>query len=300
MHIRITDIQRFCLHDGPGIRTTVFFQGCPLRCEWCQNPECLTPQTVLRFTAARCIGCGLCVKACPNQVHLLTADSHKLERSRCVVCGRCAAICPTGTLGVVGEEWTPAQVFAVVCRDRDFYYASGGGVTLSGGEPLLQAEGARAILHLARSEGIHTAIETCGCVEWSAVASVLGLVNLWLFDLKHLEADIHQRLTGLSNDLALGNLEQLLSAGEQIILRLPVIPGRNDGAWLEEALPRWLRARRQVLEVHLMPYHRLAESKYAGLGLDYALAGLAAPSAEKLEELKSRLEATGVQVRVGG
>jgi pyruvate formate lyase activating enzyme len=268
MRVRITDIQRFCIHDGPGIRTTVFFQGCPLRCVWCQNPECQTAERRLRFTASRCVGCGACAEACPSGAHVLTEDTHELDRARCEVCGRCVEACPTGALGLAGEEWTPEEIMGVVVRDRAFYHASGGGMTLSGGEPLWQAAGARRLLELARGEGIHTAVETCGCVEWAVVKGVLELVDLWLFDVKQLDPEVHRAMTGTRNEGIIANLDGLLEAGARAIVRVPVVPGRNDGGWLVERLPGWLRERPRVREVHLMPYNRLAESKYRSLGVE--------------------------------
>jgi pyruvate formate lyase activating enzyme len=291
MRIRITDIQRFCTHDGPGIRTTAFFQGCPLRCVWCQNPECQTAEPRLRFTASRCIGCAACAAACPNGVHRVSGGEHEVVRTRCAACGRCAEACPTAALGLAGEEWTPEEIMSVVERDGAFYEASGGGLTLSGGEPLWQAEGARALLELARQEGIHTAVETCGCVEWAVIESVQDAVGLWLYDVKHVDPGRHRRMTAESNERILSNLDRLLSAGAEVILRMPVIPGSNEGEGAIEQLAEWLRGRPRIGEVHLMPYNRLAESKYRSLGMEYE---------EELEGLKARLEETGVRVRVGG
>jgi pyruvate formate lyase activating enzyme len=298
--VRITDIQRFCLHDGPGIRTTVFFQGCPLRCVWCQNPECQTAERKLRFTPSRCLGCGACVAVCPQGAHVLGEGSHALKREQCAVCGRCAEVCPTGALGLVGEEWAASEIMDVVRRDRIFYDASGGGMTLSGGEPLAQAEGARTLLTQAKEDEIHTAVETCGAVSWGAIASVLDLVDLWLFDVKQLDAAAHRAATVSGNEEILDNLERLLAAGEEVIVRVPVIPGSNDGRWLGEDLPEWLRAHEAVREVHLMPYNRLAAAKYAGLGLTFALAELAPPSEAETEAVKAQIESAGVRVRVGG
>ncbi|UCC67867.1 MAG: glycyl-radical enzyme activating protein [Armatimonadota bacterium] len=300
MRIRITDIQRFCTHDGPGIRTTVFFQGCPLRCVWCQNPECQTAEPCLRFTASRCIGCEACAAVCPNEVHRVSGGEHEVVRARCAACGRCAEACPTAALGLAGEGWEPGEVMSVVKRDRAFYEASGGGMTLSGGEPLWQAEGARALLELARREGIDTAVETCGFVEWAVIESVRDAVGLWLYDVKHVDPRRHRRMTAESNERIISNLDRLLSAGAEVILRMPVIPRSNEGEGAIEQLAEWLRGRPGIREVHLMPYNRLAESKYRSLGLEYALAGLEAPTEEELDGLKARLQGTGVRVRVGG
>ncbi len=188
----------------------------------------------------------------------------------------------------------------VVRRDRPFYDASRGGMTLSGGEPLWQPEGARELLGIAKAEAIHTAVETCGSVVWPVIETMLSAVDLWLYDLKHLEGEAHQRLTGRGNEEVLANLERLLAVGAALALRVPVIPGRNDDSWLVERLPTWLRSHPGVREVHLMPYNRLAESKYRSLGWDYALRGVEPPPEERTKALAERLREAGVEVRVGG
>jgi pyruvate formate lyase activating enzyme len=208
--------------------------------------------------------------------------------------------CPTRALGLAGEEWAASEIIEVVRRDRIFYDATGGGMTLSGGEPLAQPEGARAVLELAREDGISSAAETCGAVAWGVIASVLGLVDLWLFDVKHLDLGAHKALTGSGNEEILANLERLLAAGEDVILRVPLIPGQNDGNWLETELPEWLRAHGAIRAVHLMPYNRLAASKYRSLGLAFPLAELEPPSGPEIEEVKARLAAAGVRVQIGG
>jgi pyruvate formate lyase activating enzyme len=300
MRIWITDIQRFCLHDGPGIRTTVFFQGCPLRCLWCHNPECLTAGPKLRYTESRCMGCGSCVAACEHSCHAMTERGHVLDRSHCQACGRCAAQCPTGALGLIGEQRTPEEIIEIVARDLPFYDASGGGVTLSGGEPLAQVRGARALLQLARSRDIHTAVETSGYAEWRRIAPLLDLVDLWLYDLKHLDSGVHRELTGVHNRRIIANLERLLAAGAAVILRVPVILGHNAGDDFFTLLAQQLAKHDAVREVHLMPYNRLARSKYEGLGLSYPLGDTESLPSTVLEARRAALERIGRTVRVGG
>ena len=300
MLIWTTDIQRFCLHDGPGIRTTVFFQGCPLRCAWCHNPECLTAGPKLRYTPARCIGCGACVSACPRGCHTLAGPDHTLDRSRCNGCGPCAVHCPTGALGLVGEQRSPEEILDVVERDRPFYDRSGGGVTLSGGEPLAQAAGAGAVLSLAHARGIHTAVETCGYAEWRRIEPLLELVDLWLCDIKHLDPDAHRALTGKSNRRILANLKRLVSARAEVVLRVPVIPGQNDGNDYISLLVGWLARYDSLREVHLMPYHRLAGSKYENLGLSYAMRDTDSVPPAVLDSYTAALGRLGCTVRVGG
>jgi pyruvate formate lyase activating enzyme len=296
----VTNIQRFSIHDGPGIRTTVFLQGCPLRCRWCQNPECLTPGPQLKFTRALCVGCAACVHVCPQSCHSAADGEHRVERAACTKCGRCAAACPTRALEIIGEQRTPEEIMAVVARDRAFYETSGGGVTLSGGEPLEQAEGVVELLRLARERGIHTAVETCGSVEWYTVEAVLAHVDLWLYDLKHFDPAAHRAATGVGNRHILGNLARLLDAGAEVILRVPIIPTQNaDDGFLSD-LVSYVSDRPALSEVHLMPYNRLAEPKYEAIGMTYALRDLEQPADAVLEAVKRRLEAAGKVVRIGG
>lgn len=299
MRIWITDIQRFSIHDGPGIRTTVFFQGCPLRCAWCQNPECQIAGPRLRFSAGRCMGCGACKQVCPHGGHKIADGTHTLARDKCEVCGKCAECCPTGALGIVGRQSTPEEIMQVVRKDFTFYQQSGGGVTLSGGEPLAQAKGARALLHLARAEGIHNAVETCGHADWRSFEPLLEAVDLWLYDIKHMGEKEHRVLTGVYNRRILANLRRLLERGAQVTLRMPIIPGYNDG-FFDRRLVELLEKHNTLREVHLMPYNQLAESKYEPLGLQYELRGTQPPPEEELQQLKARLEELGVEVRVGG
>ena len=300
MRVWITDIQRFSLHDGPGIRTVVFFQGCPLRCAWCQNPECQIPGPRLRYTPSRCIACGRCVQACPHSGHQLNEGVHTLERGLCEVCGRCAECCPTGALGIVGEQRTAEEILEIVRRDKPFYEASGGGLTISGGEPLAQAKGARALLSLARKEKIHTAVETCGYADWRVFQPLLGLVDLWLYDVKQMEPRAHRAATGFYNRRILANLARLLENRAKVILRVPIIPGQNDQERLISRLAEWIGGHDGLQEIHLMPYNRLAESKYAAVGLEYSLQGLQPPAEEEIQGFKERLEESGLTVRVGG
>ncbi|MFH1571658.1 MAG: glycyl-radical enzyme activating protein [Gemmatimonadota bacterium] len=294
---RIFEVQRFCIDDGPGIRTTVFMKGCPLRCQWCHNPEGADPGPVLSFQPEKCIGCGYCVRACPNQAHQISAGGHTLVRARCAACGACAVECYAGALELVGRDATVGEVIDEVERDREFYRNSGGGMTLSGGEPLLQLDFAAALLAEARARGLHTCVETAGFAPPERYARVRPLVDQFLFDLKETDDGRHRTYTGQSNRLILQNLRDLCAAGSVVRLRLPIIPGLNDRDDHFAAVAR-LAASLPALEgVQVMPYHPLGTAKLERLGL--ASEGLYAggsPSPETVAGWVARLRELGVDV----
>jgi pyruvate formate lyase activating enzyme len=246
------------------------------------------------------MNCGACVQVCPHSGHRLIGGIHTLERGECEICGRCVEACPTGALEVVGRQQTPEEIMEVVRRDKGFYETSGGGLTLSGGEPLSQAKGARSLLQLAKQENIHTAIETCGYAEWRILESLSKVVDLWLYDVKHMEAKAHRAMTGYYNRRILANLRRLLDNHARVVLRIPLIPGQNDEDRFFSRLIDWIGTNGKLDEIHLMPYNRLAESKYESLGREYALEGLQPPDGNLIEGLKARLENLGLKVRVGG
>ena len=296
---QIFNIQRFCLHDGPGIRTVVFFKGCPLRCLWCHNPESQCAAPVLFFREELCRGCGRCLGLC--EARSLDGDKRiRLDRSLCTLCGKCAAVCPSGASELSGRTVTAAEVMDCVRRDRRFYESSGGGLTLSGGEPAAQPEFALALLEAARAEGIGTAVETSGAGPLPFFLRAGELGARFLFDLKTLDRAAHLRLTGADNRPILANLDALLQSGAPVILRLPLIPGMNDGEEELEALTDFLRARKGLFErAELMPYHRLGEGKSRQLGREAAFTA-EPPDAARLLSLKERFAAEGLPVTISG
>jgi pyruvate formate lyase activating enzyme len=267
---RVFDIQRYSTHDGPGVRTTVFLKGCPLHCLWCHNPEGISPRPELSFTPEKCLTCAECVRVCRNQAHVTAAANgpvlHTLDRGRCQVCGDCAAACDTGCLEIVGRDLTLEEVMREILADRLFYQRTGGGVTLSGGEPLMQIDFAAAVLHASKEEGLHCCVETCGFVSWSRLRRVLPLVDLFLYDYKATDPRAHARDTGQSNEMILRNLRHLHDKGARIRLQCPIVPGCNDTeehltgiAALAGALPR-------LESVNLLPYHPLGSGKFERFG----------------------------------
>ncbi len=296
----VFDIRKFSIHDGPGIRTTVFFKGCPLRCRWCHNPEGLAPRPELMLHTNRCIHCGACLEVCPHGAISHTGELISTDAERCVGCGACVAVCYAEARRIVGREMTPAQVMAEIEQDAPFYDESGGGATFSGGEPLLQWEFLLELLRACKARGIHTAVDTCGFAPWEALDTIREYVDLFLYDLKLINAARHRQFTGVSNAPILRNLQMLAQRGSALILRLPLIPGVNDAA---EDLHRWgefVAALPHILQVDILPYHRLGAEKYERLNRPYGLPELRPPSAERLAEVAQILAAFGLNVNIGG
>lgn len=296
---RIFDIQRFSIHDGPGIRTIVFFKSCPLRCAWCSNPESQHCISEIMYSESRCIKCDLCVPVCPQRALSPSETGIVVDRTKCDGCGKCAEVCPSGALRLAGRQMTADEVLGQVARDDPFYSHSGGGLTLSGGEPLSQPDFALELLRGARRLGFHTAVETTGEASADAVRRVLGEADLILFDVKHINPFKHYEGTDKGNSRILENARLAASLGIPIIVRIPVIPGFNDS--IEEMVEIGRFARDiGVADIHFLPYHRYGLAKYAALGRDYPLANAATPNRDKVQAFKSALQALGLNVSIVG
>ena len=268
----VFNIQRFCTHDGPGIRTTVFLKGCPLRCKWCHNPEGLDRQPEIALDPRKCIGCRACLENCDRGGHEIGPDGeHLYHEELCIRCGSCAEGCYAGAIEMLGEEKNPQDVMDVVLRDKPFYDNSGGGITLSGGEPLYQPEFTEAILRLCRKEGIATAVETSSATAWAVMDRIRPLVDLWMCDIKHVDPQQHRDLTGSDNRAILTNLRNLSQNGAKMILRLPLIPGLNDDEAGLRTLGAFVKAATPSGGLELMPYHRLGGGKYERVQKEYGL-----------------------------
>ena len=295
----VTNIQRFSVHDGPGIRTTVFMKGCNLHCFWCHNPEDINRKPEIQFFAERCIFCGACADVCAHGAHILSGGAHLLLRERCVACGACVEACFARGLVLAGRTLTVEEAVGEIVQDCAFYASSGGGLTLSGGEPLLQLEFARAILKSCREKGIHTAIETAANFPWSRIASILPYVDLVMMDIKHMDSQRHRACTGVSNRRVLENATRLGGQPQPLIVRTPIIPGVNDSEAEIAAIAGFTATLPNLLYYELLPYHPMAESKYRSLGLSYQGSELTPPSAARMAALASAAAAKGVAVRTG-
>lgn len=265
----IYNIQRFSLHDGPGIRTTVFFKGCPMRCVWCHNPESQTAQAQLSLFAERCIGCGRCAEICEN--HENQDGAHAIRYAACSACGKCADVCPSAALEILGKHVSADEILDEVKRDAAFYQVSGGGITLSGGEPTMQPEFAWQLLAGARGMGLNTAMETCGFVPWYSFAWLLPMLDRIYFDIKQMDSTLHKKYTGRDNDEILENLAILCSQKRnmEVVVRAPVIPGYTDQEENFVAMGRFLKGLACPPRVEVLPYNPLAGSKYPRLGRKY-------------------------------
>ncbi|MBQ1955808.1 MAG: glycyl-radical enzyme activating protein, partial [Clostridia bacterium] len=271
----VFNIQHFSVHDGPGVRSTVFFKGCGLRCFWCHNPESFSAVPEIRFEAGRCIGCGACREAC------FSGEPEKIRfTEKCRLCGKCAESCFAGAIKTEGKRMTASEVAQEVLRDKTAYEASGGGVTLSGGEPLLQWHFAAEILSECRKSGVHTAIETACFVSRDALDAVIPLTDLFMCDIKAFDPKLHEKGTGQPNGRILENIEYISRSGADMILRTPVIPGFNDNEKEISDIARFISTLPQNHSLELLPFHGLSASKYSSLGKTYGAEGLKTPTTE--------------------
>lgn len=295
----IFNIQKFSLHDGPGIRTTVFLKGCPLDCWWCHNVESQRAGKEPMLRLDRCSGCGSCVVRCPQGAIALVEGKAATDLGSCVRCGECLVYCPQNGRNICGQEMSVEAVLAEVLKDQVFYQRSGGGVTFSGGEAMAQLDFLAAALRACKAAGLQTAVDTSGAVPWASFERVQPLTDLFLYDLKLLDDAAHRTYTGVSNRGLLENLRKLSAATDAIWIRFPVIPSINDDA---ENIARSIEFLKTIRfrQLNLLPYHELGKGKAAQLGRAYRMEGVTPPSAERMEELRAQFAAAGFTVVTGG
>jgi len=297
----VFNIQRFSIHDGPGIRTTVFLKGCSLRCGWCSNPESvrLSPEIITRDI--KCIRCGKCVEACSQQAITVVENTRIIQWEKCNYCMKCAEVCPSGAIERAGEYMTVAEVIDTVGRDVSYYRRTNGGMTLSGGEPLVQWQFALKLLQEAKRRGLHTALDTTGYTDWEILDELLNFTDLVLYDVKHPNSARHQEATGVPNERILDNLRKTVAKpGLKVWVRHAVIPQFSDSEEdLEELCKLILTLKPSVEKISLLPYHKFGESKYAAMGKVYPWKGIPTISDEQIGELKKLVESHGIKVDVG-
>jgi len=291
----IFNIQRYSIHDGPGIRTTVFLKGCPLNCWWCQNPESQLSGQEMIFWGDRCIGCGACSTICPSSAIQIKNGIPITEKEKCILCGKCTEKCPAIAREIIGEKLTAEEVIKEIEKDLVFYEESGGGVTFSGGEPLGQSEFLEGLLNGCREKKIHTAVDTSGYVSWEILNKMIPKVDLFLYDLKLMDNERHKKYTGVSNELILENLKKLSSVHNNIFVRFPVIPGINDDYQNIRKLGEFLSPL-EITQVNLLSYHYMGMDKYRRLGSTYKLATTQPPSKEKLSEVSAILREFNLKI----
>ena len=289
----VFNVQRYTVHDGPGTRTQVFLKGCPLRCQWCDNPESWSTQLEVGVFSQRCIGvdkCGLCLEACPvaRQAAFQITDNlvTAIDRTICTGCLACADACPANALTVWGNCITVSDQLKEVCKDRAFFDETGGGITLSGGEPFVQSKFTEELLKASKRLGLHTCVESALPVSWDTIEPVLPFIDFLITDIKHMDPDQHLAFTGVSNERILDNIRRLTATGKPVVIRVPVVPGLNDSDENMRQVSRFIAedCGGRIQQLQLLSYHELGKIKYASLGIPYGLEGLAKPSNEACKE----------------
>lgn len=296
------DIKRYSINDGPGVRVTVFFKGCPLSCRWCHNPESISFKTEKLYNKSKCIGCGSCVAVCPeNALRLTQTDGVVTDFEKCILCGKCAGVCPTKAIEMSGRNYSEEEVMAAVLKETNMMDASGGGVTFSGGEPLMYPEALKSLLIRCGREGIHRAIDTSGSVKSSVVEEVLPYTDLFLYDLKLMNTQAHRTWVGADNTLILKNLRLISDNDKEYHIRIPLVEGVNtDDENITETIAFLNGLRRKPTVVGLLPYHNIASKKYEKLGRKYNENGMEEPSKERLVHIHSVFTANRLNAVIGG
>jgi pyruvate formate lyase activating enzyme len=295
----IFDIKKYSVNDGQGIRTTVFFKGCPLSCGWCHNPESRSCNPQLVYYIDKCIACGLCVSVCPEEAIVKNEFNVSVKYESCVICGNCANICPVEAFEIAGKEYTSDELIEIITKDFLFYDESKGGVTFSGGEPFVQKDFLLEVLKKCKKHGLNTVIDTTGYTLKENLLEVLPFTDTFLYDIKHMNPEIHKKLCGVPNDLILDNLRFLVENNADIRIRIPVIPNLNDGQNIYDTID-FLKKIKKLRYVDLLPYHNIMVGKYERFGMEFEYDNIKPPKNEYIESIKEVFESNNFEVTIGG
>ncbi len=296
---RIFDIQRYCIHDGPGIRTMVFFKGCSLNCPWCSNPESINKRKEIIFHQNNCQRCGNCINSCTKGALTFCNDDIILNRELCDNCYECIKNCPTAALRIIGDDLTLEKVIEIINKDDVFYRRSFGGVTFSGGEATLQHQFLLDLINELKDRGIHTAIETCGYGKWENLVKLFRKIDVIYFDIKIIDSSRHKQVIGVPNTIILNNAKRTIEEFyEKVTFRIPIIPGYTDNRSNLQGIARYLKKCSFKKTIELVPYHRYGENKYLALNRDYLLRGVLPPSIIRLKEIKEIIEKEGIKTKI--
>lgn len=295
----IINIQKYSIHDGPGIRTTVFFKGCPLNCLWCHNPESQNPRREIMFFKERCTSCGTCVKGCAPKAIKFIEGYPVVDKCKCSLCGKCSDFCLSNARELVGKDITVKHLMSEIIKDEVFYEESNGGVTFSGGEPLIYADYLKNVLKFCKDKDIHTTIDTSGYAPWEQFEKIINNVDLILFDIKHMNNEKHLKYTGVSNHVILENLKKLSERGSNIYIRMPIIAGVNDD---DENITKAVDflSKLNIIQVNLLPYHKMGMDKYRRLNMQYKLSGEETPTEEAMNQVAEKFKKAGIKIKIGG
>lgn len=285
----IVDIKRFAVHDGPGTRTTIFFKGCSLKCSWCHNPETIDIKKELSFNDVKCLNCRKCLEKCRYDVFSFADEKNHVNRVLCTFCGECIKSCPGEALKIFGDYYSVDRLYEMIIEDKDFYDISNGGVTLSGGEPLLQSKFAAKLLEKCKTSGIHTAVDTCGNVKFENFLDVIDYTDLFLYDIKHIDSAIHKKYTGSSNKLILENIIKLSNMNKAIEVRMLILPGINTQIEHIKDVGKFLKEISSIKSIKLLKYHDYASSKYAAIGKCDTMQNIEKPGNEYMESIRQIL-----------
>ena len=299
-NLMVTEIERFAIHDGPGIRTLVFFKGCPLKCRWCSNPETQSLEPQMMLMRSRCKGCGACIPHCPQKAIFLDNEGliHS-DRTKCIDCGACIEPCIYYARKMTGKEYTVQELVDICLKDESAYKHSGGGITISGGEPTVQAKELIPFLEQCKSHRLNIGMETCAFCDWEDLDRITDYLDYVFVDIKNMDKDAHREFTGASNKLILENIRKLSDKGVPMVISIPVIPGFNDTEENIRETAEFAKTLDSLKRVRLLPYHRLGTVKFDGLDREYPLEQLRSPEQEQMNRLRDIVEDAGVQVTVG-